>query len=74
MTKTDTNRRQDITSILRTMGARVDALGPLRNNASAAHPNELLEEPEAMLAIDAARTILRYVDQRHRRLGGDGSR
>jgi Abortive infection C-terminus len=35
----------------------------LRNNASVAHPNEaLLDEPEAMLAINAARTILHYLD------------
>jgi hypothetical protein len=60
-------RKQDVTAILRTMGAVADALGPLRNNASAAHPNsELLDEPEAMLAINAARTILHYVDARVR--------
>lgn len=49
------------------MGAVADALGPLRNNASAAHPNDaLLDEPEAMLPINAARTILHYVDSRVR--------
>lgn len=62
-----TVRKQDVTAILRTMGAVADALGPLRNNASAAHPNsELLDEPEAMLAINAARTVLHYVDARIR--------
>lgn len=62
-----TVRKQDITTILRTMGAVADALGTLRNNASAAHPNkELLDEPEAMLAINAARTILHYIDSRIR--------
>ncbi len=67
----DPVRRQDITTILRTMGAIADALGPLRNIASAAHPNrELLDEPEAMLAINAARTILHYVDSRLRGTAG----
>ena len=37
----------------------VDALNPLRNRASLAHPNTgLLEEPEAMLVINAVRTLL----------------
>ena len=61
----DPVRRQEITQILRTLGSVVDALSPLRNNASAAHPNKaLLDEPEAMLAINSARTILHYVDAR----------
>jgi Abortive infection C-terminus len=41
----------------------VDALNPLRNQGSMAHPNKiLLTEAEAMLAINSARTILHYVD------------
>jgi hypothetical protein len=56
-------RAQDITQIMRAMSSIMDALNPLRNNASVAHPNEeLLDEPEAMLAINAARTILHYLD------------
>lgn len=56
-------RAQDITQVMRAMSAIMDALNPLRNNASVAHPNEaLLGEPEAMLAINAARTILHYLD------------
>jgi hypothetical protein len=65
---TDPVRRQEITQILRTLGSVVDALSPLRNNASAARPNKaLLDEPEAMLAINSARTILHYVDARLQR-------
>ena len=56
-------RAQDITQVMRAMSAIMDALNPLRNKASVAHPNEaLLDEPEAMLAINAARTILNYLD------------
>jgi hypothetical protein len=61
--KEDGPRAQDVTQIMRAMSAIMDALNPLRNNASVAHPNEfLLDEPEAMLTINAARTILHYLD------------
>jgi hypothetical protein len=41
----------------------LDAMNPLWNRASLAHPNPpLLAEPEAMLVINAARTILHYLD------------
>lgn len=67
----DGPRAQDITQVMRAMSAIMDALNPLRNNASVAHPNEaLLDEPEAMLAINATRTILHYLDAKltmHRR-------
>lgn len=56
-------RAQDITQVLRSVGAILDALNPVRNRASVAHPNpSLLEEQEAMLVINAARTILHYLD------------
>ena len=41
----------------------VDALNPIRNRGSMAHPNAiLLTDAEAMLAINAARSILHYLD------------
>lgn len=56
-------RNQDTEKILNAFGATLDALNSLRNNASLAHPNSaLLEEEEAMLAINATRTILHYLD------------
>ena len=56
-------RGGDVVKIMRSFGAVADTLNPLRNNASLAHPNSnLLEEPEAMLVINAARTILHYLD------------
>ncbi len=58
-------RSQDINTILRSFNAVLDALNPLRNRASVAHPNDdLLDEPEAMLVINAARSVLHYLDAR----------
>jgi Abortive infection C-terminus len=56
-------RSQDIGQIMKAMNSIMDVLNPIRNNASPAHPNdELLEAPEAMLVINATRTILHYLD------------
>jgi hypothetical protein len=56
-------RAQDISRVLDAMGTVLDALQPLRNNASVAHPNQaLLDDPEAHLAINAARTVFAYLD------------
>ncbi len=61
--KEDGPRANDISQVMRAMSAIMDALNPLRNNASVVHPNiALLDEPEAMLAINAGRTILHYLD------------
>lgn len=58
-------RANEASKVLYSMAATLDALNTIRNNATAAHPNELLlEDPEALLAINAARTIFTYVDQK----------
>lgn len=62
--QTSGHRAQDIRKILQTMSAILDALQPVRNRASLAHPNTLLEEPEAMLVINSSRTILHYLDSK----------
>jgi hypothetical protein len=60
-------RVQDTDRILGMMSGIIDALNPLRNRASVAHPNdELLEEPEAELVINAVRTLLHYFNKRLR--------
>lgn len=60
-----TVRRQDITHVLRALAAIIDALSPVRDRASVAHPNpELLDKPEAMLVVNAARTVIHYLDAR----------
>jgi Abortive infection C-terminus len=56
-------RAGDITRILGAMATVLDSLNPIRNNASVAHPNaQLLDEPEAHLAINAARTVFAFLD------------
>jgi hypothetical protein len=53
--------------ILRAMAQVVDVLNPVRNQKSMAHPNEdLLEEPEAMLVVNAVRTLLHYLNDKLR--------
>lgn len=52
-----------IVQVLRSLGAVMDALNPARNRGSVAHPNdELLDSDEAMLFINAARTVLQFLD------------
>ena len=64
-------RPDDMMRVLRALSAIVDALNPLRNQASIAHPNEtLLPQPEAMLVINAVRTILHYLDSKLRPTSG----
>ena len=61
-------RTDDIVRVLRAFGTIVDALNPLRNKASVAHPNAtLLAEPEAMLVVNSVRTVLHYLDAKLRR-------
>jgi Abortive infection C-terminus len=53
--------------VLRGMAQVVDAMNPVRNRKSMAHPtDELLEEPEAMLAANAVRSLLHYLDMKLR--------
>ncbi|MBX3206097.1 MAG: abortive infection family protein [Labilithrix sp.] len=58
-------RRQDIRTILRSASAIIGAIGTIRNRASVAHANELLlDNEEALLVINAARTLMLYVDRK----------
>lgn len=57
------SRAEEVTKIIRGFGGILDTLNPIRNHASVAHPNnELLEQDEAVLVINAARTILHYLN------------
>lgn len=54
---------EEINKILRGCAAIIDALNPLRNRASVAHPNDsLLADEEAMLVVNLTRSILHYLD------------
>jgi hypothetical protein len=56
-------RADEISKIMRAMGQVMDVLNPIRNQASAAHPNpQLLEEAEAMLVINVTRSMLHYLN------------
>lgn len=60
--KSSSTGDDQITRVTNAMAAITDALNPLRNNTSMAHPNEtLLDEPEAMLVINSVRTLLHYL-------------
>jgi hypothetical protein len=54
-----------IERILKAFAAALDAVNQVRNRGSMAHANEfLVDEADAMLVVNAARTILRYLDDR----------
>ncbi len=56
-------RADDVVRVLRSSGAILDALSPLRNNATMAHPNEtLLNDEEAMLVVNVTRSLFVYLD------------
>lgn len=58
-------RSDDILLVLRACGTVMDVFNPIRNKLSVAHPNpSLLGRDEAMLVINAARTILHYLDSK----------
>lgn len=56
---------KDITKVLNALATVIDSLNPIRNHGSIAHPNEdVLDEPEAILVINAIRTLLNYFEVR----------
>lgn len=58
-------RAGDISTILRSTASILDALNPVRNRASGAHPNpEVLQPPEAMLVINLTRSLLHFINAR----------
>ncbi len=58
-------KTEEINKTLRGMSSIMDALMPIRNHASIAHPNEdLLEPNEAMLVINITRTMLHYLNKK----------
>lgn len=59
--------QESVVQVLRSLGSVMDALNPARNHGSVAHPNrELLDDVEAVLFINAARTVLQYLDAKLR--------
>lgn len=61
------NNSPNIDRMIRSLGAILDVFNPIRNRESMSHPNEiLLEEPEAILFINIARSVLQYINTKIR--------
>ena len=59
------HRDQDINQVLNSSAGILNALNPLRNQGSVAHPNKcLIEKDEAMLIINITRSLLHYLDSK----------
>lgn len=59
------SRTEEVSRVLRAMSSIVEQLNTWRNRASIAHANEdILDEDEAVLAINAARTLLHYINSK----------
>lgn len=54
-------RVEDISKILQAFASAIDAFSTIRNKASLAHANELLDEPEATAALNSIYTVFRYL-------------
>jgi hypothetical protein len=61
------NRADEVTRVLNSFAASIDAFSTLRNKASLAHVNELLDVPEATAIVNAMYTIFRYIQDSMRR-------
>lgn len=58
-------RQSDIDHIINSFANTLDKLNPIRNKASLSHPNNsLLEEDEAMFVVNAAQTVLNYLNRK----------
>lgn len=63
--KASTPGADEVGRIIRNLSATLDALNPIRNHKTLAHPTDtLLEEPEAMLIVNTVRTLLHYLNDR----------
>ncbi len=65
----DGPRAEDITKILQSFASAIDAFSTIRNKASLAHANDLLEEPEATAALNSIYTVFRYLQDCIKRSG-----
>lgn len=55
----------EVGKIVRSLSSILDAMNPIRNYGSVAHPNQnLIGEAEAKLFINSARTIFHYLDEK----------
>lgn len=65
-------RQSDTDRICKTLASIVDTLNTIRNQATPAHPqDELLGEAEAVLAINSARSVFHYLEDKRSPRGRD---
>lgn len=57
----DGHMGKEVNQLLNGFATSIDAFSQLRNNASLAHANQLLEEPEATVVVNGTFTIFRYI-------------
>ncbi|SEH83139.1 Abortive infection C-terminus [Rheinheimera pacifica] len=55
------HRADEVTRVLNSFAASIDAFSTLRNKASLAHVNDLLDVPEATAIVNAMYTVFRYI-------------
>lgn len=63
----DGHRASEVTRVLQSFAASIDAFSTIRNKASLAHANELLDEPEATFIINSIYSVFRYIQDRLQR-------
>ncbi|WP_319380552.1 abortive infection family protein [Thiomicrorhabdus sp.] len=61
------HRAEEVTRVLNSFAASIDAFSTLRNKASLAHVNDLLDVPEATAIVNAMYTVFRYIQDCMRR-------
>jgi len=54
-------KSDEVSRVLQSFAASIDAFSTLRNKASLAHANELLDTPEATAIVNAMYTVFRYI-------------
>lgn len=54
-------RASDVKKMLQSIATTINASTPIRNKASLAHANTLLDEPEARAVINSIYTVFRYI-------------
>ena len=55
------HRSEDVVRVLQAFATSIDSFSTIRNKASLAHANILLDEPEATAVVNAMYTIFRYI-------------
>jgi hypothetical protein len=62
--KTKSPHTDKVDTIVKSISNVVDVFNQMRNQASAAHPNRTLKEPEAVFVINVVKTVLTYLNMK----------